>query len=344
MRLDTANAMRAGMFALITPVMTLTDGRCVATIRWMPTARAFWAMRVIDSSTSRAATIIRSFSSSTTTTMYGRCSYSVSGAEHHPGRRDDLALGDGLVVSADVAEAHFGQEVVPPLHLLDRPTECVGRLLRVGHRLREQVREPLVLAHLDLLGVDQDQAHVVGRGAHQQRRDDAVDAARLTGARGAGDQQVRRGGEVEEHRFAGDVLTDRHLERVGRLDRFGRRQQVAECHELTLAVRDLDADRRAAGDRSEDAHVGGRHRVRDVLLQARDASDLDARAELELVPRDRRADGHPDERGLDTVRRQRLLEHPSPGLDLLAVDGLLARAVEERHRRQDPLPDPGTVG
>ena len=52
-RLDTANAMRAGMLALITPVITFTDGRWVATIRWMPTARAFWAMRVIDSSTSR---------------------------------------------------------------------------------------------------------------------------------------------------------------------------------------------------------------------------------------------------------------------------------------------------
>ncbi len=68
-RLDTAKAMRAGMFALITPVITFTLGRCVATMRWMPTARAFWASRVIASSTSRAATIIRSLSSSTTTTM-----------------------------------------------------------------------------------------------------------------------------------------------------------------------------------------------------------------------------------------------------------------------------------
>jgi len=29
----TANAMREGMFALINPVITSTDGRCVATIR-----------------------------------------------------------------------------------------------------------------------------------------------------------------------------------------------------------------------------------------------------------------------------------------------------------------------
>ena len=49
---DTRNEMRAGRFALIRPVMTSTDGRCVARIRWMPTARAICASRQIDSSTS----------------------------------------------------------------------------------------------------------------------------------------------------------------------------------------------------------------------------------------------------------------------------------------------------
>ena len=34
-----AKASRVGMFALMTPVMTLTDGRWVAITRWMPTAR-----------------------------------------------------------------------------------------------------------------------------------------------------------------------------------------------------------------------------------------------------------------------------------------------------------------
>ena len=49
---ETRNEMRAGRFALIRPVMTSTDGRCVARIRWMPTARAICARRQIDSSTS----------------------------------------------------------------------------------------------------------------------------------------------------------------------------------------------------------------------------------------------------------------------------------------------------
>ena len=39
--------------------------------------------------------------------------------------------------------------------------------------------------------------------------------ARLARARGAGDQQVRHGGEVEEHRPAGDVFADGDVERMG---------------------------------------------------------------------------------------------------------------------------------
>jgi hypothetical protein len=40
---DTWKAIRVGMLALIRPVITSTDGRCVARIRWMPAARAFCA-------------------------------------------------------------------------------------------------------------------------------------------------------------------------------------------------------------------------------------------------------------------------------------------------------------
>ena len=159
------------MLALMTPVMTLTVGRCVAMTRWMPTARAIWAMRVIESSTSRAATIMRSLSSSTTTRMNGRRSVEprrrvVVVASTQPPAASaaaEVAPVDGGVVAGDVAEADLGQQVVAALHLLHRPRQRVGRLLRVGDDLGEQVGQPVVLAHLDLLGVDEDQAHLVGR-------------------------------------------------------------------------------------------------------------------------------------------------------------------------------------
>ena len=66
---DTLNAIRDGTLALIIPVMTSTRGLCVASTRWIPTARAFCASRMTASSTSAGATIIRSASSSITHRM-----------------------------------------------------------------------------------------------------------------------------------------------------------------------------------------------------------------------------------------------------------------------------------
>ena len=68
---EVAKASLEGMFALMRPVTTSTEGRCVARTRWMPAARANWVMRWMEASTSRGATIMRSASSSTTTSRYG---------------------------------------------------------------------------------------------------------------------------------------------------------------------------------------------------------------------------------------------------------------------------------
>ena len=65
----TRKAIRAGKLALITPVMMLVVGRCVAITRWMPTARANCAIRAIGVSISRPAVMIRSANSSMITTM-----------------------------------------------------------------------------------------------------------------------------------------------------------------------------------------------------------------------------------------------------------------------------------
>ncbi len=72
--LETANAIREGTLALMIPVMTSTEGRWVAKIKWIPAARPICAIRVIAASTSLPVVIIRSANSSTTTTIYGICS------------------------------------------------------------------------------------------------------------------------------------------------------------------------------------------------------------------------------------------------------------------------------
>jgi hypothetical protein len=67
----TAKEARAGKFALMSPVITSVDGRCVATTRWIPVARAIWARRQSVRSTSPGYMVIRSANSSMKTAIKG---------------------------------------------------------------------------------------------------------------------------------------------------------------------------------------------------------------------------------------------------------------------------------
>ena len=69
---DTLNATLAGKFALMVPVIIFTEGRCVAIIKCIQTARANCAKRAMGISTSLPAVIIKSANSSTTKTMNGK--------------------------------------------------------------------------------------------------------------------------------------------------------------------------------------------------------------------------------------------------------------------------------
>ena len=264
---DTANASRDGMLALMTPVMTSTDGPLGGDDQVDADGAGHLgdaADRVLD--------------------VAGRHHHQVVElVDHDEDERQALvgAVGAGLglqvaaveggVVARDVAHADLGQQVVAALHLVHRPRQGVGRLLGVDHHLGEQVGQPVVLAELDPLRVDEDHADLVGRGPHEDRRDQGVDARRLAGAGRAGDEDVRHLGQVHHHRPAGDVAAEPDLEGMRGPAGLVAQQDVAQRHELALLVGHLDADGRAAGDRGEDADVGRRHRVGDVLVQAGDA-------------------------------------------------------------------------
>ena len=199
--------MRLGMFALISPVTTSTLGRWVATTRWMPTARGHLrdaADRVLDSS--------------------GRHHHQVGQLVDHDDdvahvpvlvlpsdRQAQRALAQALLVAVDVAHADRREHLVAHLHLAHDPLERLGGPLRVhDHRLSRCGTSAKWLSSTPL-GVDEHQPHVVGARAHQDRRDEAVDEARLAGAGRPGDQHVRHRREVHHLGLAVDVLAEGDL-------------------------------------------------------------------------------------------------------------------------------------
>ena len=94
-------------------------------------------------------------------------------------------------------------------------------------------------------------------------------------------------------------------------------QDVAQADGLAVGVGDLDADRRLAGDRRQDADVGALHRVGDVARELDDPLDLDRRAELDLVAGDGRAAAEAGDRRVDLE----VLEHLGERGDDLVVGG-----------------------
>ena len=144
------------------------------------------------------------------------------------------------------------------------------------------MRDAVIDRQFQHLRVDHDEFAAVGRHPVQDRQDHRVDADRLAGAGGAGDQQMRHLGEVGQYRLARDVLAEdqRQPPRMLFVDR--RIEQFAQVDGLGSAVRQFDADH-AAPRHDRDAHRNGAHRAGDVVSEPDDARGLDAGRRLELV-------------------------------------------------------------
>ena len=141
----------------------------------------------------------------------------------------------------------------------------------------------------------------------------------------SGDDQVGQVLKVEHPRRPCDVLTKGDGKGVGIFDGLGCREDVTECHQLAMPVGDLDADRALARDRSEDAHVRRRKRIRDVVGKTCHARDPYAGSELDLVSRN----GRPRHNPRESSPRHRAREGRAPiRLPLLRAGACCARSTE----------------
>ena len=162
--------MRVGMLALMRPVITSTMGRWVATTRWMPTARAIWARRVIGF-------------------------FNVGAVEHHEVGQlvdDDDEEGKGLlflaiveegrhrafeelVVLVDVAYAAAGEELEAALHFADGVAQGVGCQLGLGDDGRKEMRNAFIHAEFHALRIDEDEPDLRRSRAIEQAHDHRID-------------------------------------------------------------------------------------------------------------------------------------------------------------------------
>ena len=193
------------------------------------------------------------------------------------GRRDWFVLGT-FVEGLDVAHADLGEDLVALFHFVDDPAQGEDNLLGVVDDGHDQVRQGVVLLQLDDLGVDHDEAQLIGRKLVKQRSDDGIDADRFAGAGAAGDEQVRHFREVSDDRMAIDILAQRERDAgLGFAPFFGF-EEVAHDDFGLDGIRHLDTDGTFAGHGREDVDAFGLQRGGDVVVERGDFLEADAGA------------------------------------------------------------------
>ena len=228
------------------------------------------------------------------------------------------AVGPG-VVRRDVLRARVREDLVAPLHLVDRPLERRRRLFHVGDdQAGWHVRDAIDRCALHHLRVAHQEAELVGRATVEQREEHHVQADALSRAGRAGHDDVRHAREVGVDGVPQDVSTEddreRHVERL----------EAPILHEIAqddlhaAVVRQLEADPVLARDRGHDADLA-RERQREIIGEARDLGHLRPGRGRHLV----RRHGRPGEDVLDlalhSVVRQRLDERLRVGEELVPV-------------------------
>ena len=146
-----------------------------------------------------------------------------------------------------------------------------------------------------------------------------VNADGLAGPRGARDQQVRGLREVHHGDLAGDVASEQ--DRDGRMGfgPGGRFEQRTEVNRAGDFVRHLDADGVLAGDWRTNADALRLHSHGDVVLDAGDLFDADARGKGNLELRDARSDRDGRDVAVDAEALEGLFEAGTGLADVFLV-------------------------
>ena len=184
------------------------------------------------------------------------------------------------------------------------------------------MREGVVNLHFHHLGVDHDEAQLLGRVAEEEARDNGIDANALAASGGSRDEEVGHFGEVADD----GVSVNIHAERQRKL-RTGFApgvlfEQLAQGHFHLFRVGDLDAHGVLARNRRENINALGAGGPGDVTLQRNDFVHTHSHIGINLVACDRRAFRDCAGSGLDAELRERVDDEMLVVFQLLAVEGL----------------------
>ena len=187
-----------------------------------------------------------------------------------------------------MSDADTGQQRITLFHLFNGPGQNGFRFSHVRDHGVHQVRKLSIAAELNHLGVNHQHADLIRSTGHQDGRDDGIQTNTFTCPGSTCDQEVRHFGKVNHHGIAGDVLAqeDRNVHAIG--CRIGFFHDVPQANRLAFLVGNFDANGILARDRGDDPHTGHAQGDRQVIGEAGDLAQSQARFEFNFVLRNHR--------------------------------------------------------
>ena len=203
-----------------------------------------------------------------------------------------------LIVIFKVAHAGLREEAVALEHFHNGPLQRTGSLLGVCDDGHIKMRDAVINAQLDHLGVDHYKPHLIRPRLVKEAEDERVHADGFAGAGRTGDEHMRKLRNIAHDAVAADILAERKAELGLGIDELGRFNDIAQVHGADDLIGDLNADGGYLVGNGRDAHVHNAKRKRKVTGEIRHAGKLDALLKLDIKARDRGAARHADDGGV----------------------------------------------
>ena len=204
---------------------------------------------------------------------------------------DAVGNADSSIIGGDVSDAGFCHIAVPLFHFDGDPAKSEENFFRFGDDGDDEVGETIVNLKLDDLGIDQDEAEIVGAKSVEEAEEESVDADRFARSGSAGDEGVREIGQVVDQGRPVDVLSEGNRKMGGGGVPLGTFDEIAEEDFDFRGVGDLDGDRVATGDGGENVDAFCFHGAGKIAFEITDSFHADAGGGVEFVASDGGAAG-----------------------------------------------------
>ena len=113
------------------------------------------------------------------------------------------------MIGLNVADGVLFEDGVTAFHFFDRPLERHDRFLGVGDDGSEKMRDFIVDCEFNPFRIDHNESERFRRVTVEKRSDESVNDDRLAGTGRAGNEEVRRLGEIAKVGGTGDTPTER---------------------------------------------------------------------------------------------------------------------------------------